>query len=204
MFDTLGTALPPVKARVVAGARGQFGRAHRRSARCADHRRERLSRLSRQRLVWHRRAGQGARRRSCRRSPPASNRALNDEAFRASLDKVGFSPLRPQQPGGDREVHRGRPRAMGRCRSRSTQHLTGLERIDMVRENEVREGEIAVDMPPAQRCRPGLHRPHPHALELAAGDAAAGPSRRPGLPARNFRALGARDQGRRFLLRISK
>ena len=69
----------------------------------------------------------------------------------------------------------------------------------MVRESELREGELTVDMPPAARRRAGVHRPHPHALEIAAGDAAAGPSRRPGLPAGDLRALGARDQGRRFL-----
>ena len=62
MFDTLGTALPPVKAGIAARARRQFGEAQPRSARCADHRRERLSRLSRQRLVRHRGAGKGAGR----------------------------------------------------------------------------------------------------------------------------------------------
>ena len=32
MFDTLGTALPPVQGRIAAAAGGQFGAAHPRSA----------------------------------------------------------------------------------------------------------------------------------------------------------------------------
>ena len=43
MFDTLGTALPPVKAGMLRAIGGQFGAAYRRSARCAHHRRKRLS-----------------------------------------------------------------------------------------------------------------------------------------------------------------
>ena len=62
MFDTLRHGAAAGEGRIVAGARREFGGAHRRSARCADHCRERLSRLSRQRLVRRRRAGEGARR----------------------------------------------------------------------------------------------------------------------------------------------
>src|SRR6267142_4383295 len=49
------------------------------------------------------------------------------------------------------------------------------------------------------QCRAGLHRPYPHALDLASRDAASGTSRWPGLPARDFRALGAGAEGGRFL-----
>ena len=45
MFDTLGTALPPVKGGLLRPLGGLLGAAHPRSARCADHGRERLSGL---------------------------------------------------------------------------------------------------------------------------------------------------------------
>ena len=57
------------------------------------------------------------------------NKALSDDTFRASLDKVGFPPLRPQEPGRDRQVHRDRSRALGR-RDKGAQHLTGLGHLD--------------------------------------------------------------------------
>ena len=69
----------------------------------------------------------------------------------------------------------------------------------MVRDKALREGELAVEISARTRRRPRLHRPHPHALDLAPGYAAAGPPRRPGLPARNLRTVGAGAEGCRFL-----
>ena len=70
----------------------------------------------------------------------------------------------------------------------------------MVRENEIREGELAVEMPPA---RDGglvfigrIRTPWTSRLQAPAARA----SRRPGLPARDLRALGAGAEGGRFLL----
>ena len=62
MFDTLSTALPPIRSGLAAAAGREFGEPKPRSSRRADHRRKRLSRLPRQRLVWYRRAGQTAGR----------------------------------------------------------------------------------------------------------------------------------------------
>ena len=65
----------------------------------------------------------------------------------------------------------------------------------MVRESEIREGELAVEMPAARDA--GLvfigriRTPWTSRLD----DAAAGASRRPGLPARDFRAVGAGAEG---------
>ena len=67
-------------------------------------------------------------------------------------------------------------------RQENAQKISG---IDMVRESEIREGELAVDMPPAQRWRAGVHRPHPHALDLAAG-------RRRGRAVTTVRSAGSR------------
>ena len=41
------------------------------------------------------------------------DRALNDDAFRASLEKIGFPPLRPKSAAEIEQVHRRRPRAVG-------------------------------------------------------------------------------------------
>ena len=67
------------------------------------------------------------------------DRALNDETFRASLTKVGFSAAAAAKRGGDQGVHRGRPRALV-GRGQEAEILAGLEA--MVRENEIREGEL--------------------------------------------------------------
>ena len=72
MFDTLGTALPPVKAGMLRRARRQLGAAHPRSARCADHRRERLSRLLASASGTVSRRRQSCRTISRKRSAPAS------------------------------------------------------------------------------------------------------------------------------------
>ena len=71
MFDSLSTALPPVKSGLLRPLGRQFGAAKPRSSRCPDHRRERLSRLRRQRLVRHRGARQiaGRRRTEDQRQP---------------------------------------------------------------------------------------------------------------------------------------
>ena len=45
MFDTLGTALPPIKAGLLRPLGGEFGATDPRSAGCSDHGRERLSRI---------------------------------------------------------------------------------------------------------------------------------------------------------------
>ena len=57
------------------------------------------------------------------------DKALSDDAFRASLDKVGFPAAASEEPGGDRQIRRNRPRAVG-GRDKSTQHLTGLGHLD--------------------------------------------------------------------------
>ena len=61
MFDTLGTALPPVKSGLLRPLGGEFGATDCRSARCSDHGRERLPGLCRQRVVWRVRAVKTAR-----------------------------------------------------------------------------------------------------------------------------------------------
>ena len=125
------------------------------------------------------------------------DRVMSDPAFRASLEKVGYTALASAQCRRHHRIHRYRPQQVVGC-DKGTEHFIGLR--DMVRESEIREGELAVEMPEARSRRSGLHRPHPHALDLAAGDAAAGAARRPGLPARDFRAVGAGAEGRRLLL----
>ena len=48
----------------------------------------------------------------------ASTAALNDDAFRASLEKIGFPLLRPRSAGRDHRIHRCRSRTLvGRDKS---------------------------------------------------------------------------------------
>ena len=74
----------------------------------------------------------------------------------------------------------------------------------MVRESELREGELTVDMPPAKDAGLVFIGRIRTPWKIAAGNPAAGPSRRPGLPPGDFRALGAGDQRCRFLLDTSR
>ena len=152
MFDTLGTALPPVKGGLLRPLGSASTQRIADLPDVADHRRERLSRLPRQRLVWRCGARRACRTRSRKDHAPVFNRALDDEAFRASLDKIGFPPLRPNsQAEIDNSSLTDRTRWAGVIKS--TQHIT-LDLEDMVRESELREGELAVDMPPP-RAMPG-------------------------------------------------
>ena len=125
MFDTLGTALPPVKAGLLRPLGGQFGAAHSRSARRADHRRERLSRICASA------SGTALPRRRklpdeiAQKIKASLDRALNDDTFRASLEKIGFRAAAPAELGRDRQVHRRRSRMVG-GRDKGAEHFTGL------------------------------------------------------------------------------
>ena len=57
------------------------------------------------------------------------NKALSDDTFRASLDKVGFPPLRPKSQAEIDKFVDDRPRAVG-GRDKGAQHLTGLGHLD--------------------------------------------------------------------------
>ena len=108
-------------------------------------------------------------------TPVCTTRAETTRRSAPRSEKIGFPPLRPKsQAEIDKFVATDRARWAGVIKALN---ISPLDWIDMVRESEVREGEITVDMPPAARCRARVHRPHPHALDLAAGDAAAGPRR---------------------------
>ena len=100
--------------------------------------------------------------------------------FRASLDKVGFPPLRPRsQAEIDQFIATDRARWAGviKALNISLDYITVLRNGSGKRSPRRRnDGRHAA----GQGCRPGVHRAHPHALEIAAGNPAAGPSRRPG------------------------
>ncbi len=53
------------------------------------------------------------------------HKALSDDTFRASLDKVGFPPLRPKSQAEIDKFVDDRSRAVG-GRDKGTQHFTGL------------------------------------------------------------------------------
>src|SRR6202023_1436383 len=104
------------------------------------------SRLPRQCLVWYRGAGQGARgdRAGARRrhEPCAERRGIPGVA---DQDRLLAAPR--AQRGRDQGVHRCRQGALVE-RHQEAEHIAGLRR--MVRENEIREGELAIDLPSAQ------------------------------------------------------
>ena len=128
MFDTLGTALPPVKGgllRPLAVSSAQ------RIADLPD-----VPTMAESGYpdygvsVWYGVSAPAKLPDDIAQKITASlHKALSDDAFRASLDKVGFPPLRPQEPGRDRQIRRDRSRAMG-GRDKGTQHLTGLGHLD--------------------------------------------------------------------------
>ena len=117
MFDTLGTALPPVK----SGMLRALGSA-RRSAfpicpMCPPSPRAAIPIMpSASGTAFRRR--QNYRTKSRKRSARASTARLNDEVFRASLEKIGFPPLRPRsQAEIDKFVDEDRARWAGVVKS---------------------------------------------------------------------------------------
>ena len=111
MFDTLGTALPPVKAgllRPLAVSSAQ------RIADLPD-----VPTIAESGYpdyvvsVWYGVAAPAKLPDDVAQKISASlDRALNDDAFRASLEKIGFPALAPAQRRRDRRIHRCRPRAV--------------------------------------------------------------------------------------------
>ena len=126
MFDTVGTALPPVqggllRALAVSSAQRLGGAARR----CRPWPRAAIpttASASGTALPHTRSVPDDVARKAHAR---ASTSALSDDVFRASLDKVGFTPLRPRSSGRDRSIHRRRSRALG-ARDQVSQHFTGL------------------------------------------------------------------------------
>ncbi len=124
MFDTLGTALPPVKSGMLRALGVSSHRAHSGFARPADDRRERLSRLCGQRLVWYCSAVEGAwRDRRQDQGEPRPGLERRGVSRFAGQDRL--SAAAPEEPGRDRQVRGDRSRAVG-GRGQGAQHIAGL------------------------------------------------------------------------------
>ena len=125
MFDTLGTALPPVKAGLLRAARGQFARSA--SPICPTCRPSPRAAIPIMRVsVWYGVSAPAKMPDDIAKKIIASlDRALTDEAFRASLEKIGFPPLRPRSQAEIDQFIDDRSRALG-GRDQGAQHFTGL------------------------------------------------------------------------------
>ena len=145
LFETIGTALPPIKSGLV---RALGVSSAERVADLPDLPTVVESGYPDYRVsVWYGIAAPAKVPEEIAQAISASmNRALNDEVFRASLTRIGFWPLRARRRGCHQGVHGCRQGAVVGCHQ-EVQHLAGLRR--MVRENEVRDGELAIDLPPA-------------------------------------------------------
>ena len=98
-FDSLGTALPPIK----AGLLRPLGVSSTERIGDLPDVPTMADGLSRQRLVWSSCTPPRFRMTSRQKLSASLERGLNDEAFRALLEKVGFPPLRPRSAAGIRE-----------------------------------------------------------------------------------------------------
>ena len=124
MFDTLGTALPPVKGgllRPLAVSSAQ------RIADLPD-----VPTMAESGYpdygvsVWYGVSASSKLPDDIAKKITASlDKALADDTFRASLDKVGFPPLRPRSQAEIDQFIADRPHALG-ARDQDSQHFTGL------------------------------------------------------------------------------
>ena len=92
------------------------------------------------------------------------DRAMNDDTFRASLEKIGYSVLRPRSSGRHHGIHRCRPGTMVR-RDQGAEHFIGLKHGSRERNSggRARRRDAARRAMPASSSSAASARPGPRA-----------------------------------------